>query len=59
MDTTATLQRKISALMCHKSQISDPDGVAQRILAAGRAQGERAGLPGGSAAELFRVTRIP
>ncbi len=59
VDTTATLQRKVSALMCHKSQMPDPEGVTQRILAAGSALGELAGLPEGSSAELFRVTRIP
>jgi LmbE family N-acetylglucosaminyl deacetylase len=59
VDTTATVEHKISALMCHKSQISDPEGIAQRVLEGGRAQGERAGLPAGSTAELFRVTRIP
>ena len=59
VDTTATLQRKVSALMCHKSQMPDPEGVAQRIRGAGSALGELAGLPAGSSAELFRVTRIP
>jgi LmbE family N-acetylglucosaminyl deacetylase len=38
VDTTATVDRKVAALMCHKSQV---------------------GLPAGSSAELFRVTRIP
>ena len=59
VDTTATLQRKVSALMCHKSQLPDPDAVAQLVQNAGRSLGELAGLPEGSAAELFRVTRIP
>ena len=59
VDTTATIERKVSALMCHKSQMPDPEGVAQRMRAAGIALGELAGLPAGSSAELFRVTRIP
>jgi LmbE family N-acetylglucosaminyl deacetylase len=59
VDTTATMERKVSALMCHKSQMPDPEGVAQRMRAAGSALGELAGLPAGSSAELFRVTRIP
>jgi LmbE family N-acetylglucosaminyl deacetylase len=59
VDTTATMERKVSALMCHKSQMPDPEGVAQRMRAAGIALGELAGLPAGSSAELFRVTRIP
>ena len=59
MDTTATVARKVAALMCHKSQLGDPDAIAERVLAMARAQGEVAGLPEGSSAELFRVTRIP
>ena len=59
VDTTATMERKVSALLCHKSQMPDPEGVAQRMRAAGIALGELAGLPAGSSAELFRVTRIP
>ncbi len=59
VDTTATVERKVAALMCHKSQMPDPEAVSQRILAAGTALGELAGLPAGSSAELFRVTRIP
>lgn len=59
VDTTATLDRKVSALMCHKSQMTDPDAIAERIRTMGRSLGELAGLPDGSSAELFRVTRIP
>jgi len=59
VDTTATVERKVAALMCHKSQIGDPDAITERVLAMSRAQGELAGLPQGSSAEMFRVTRIP
>jgi len=59
VDTTATVQRKVAALLCHKSQIADPEGMTERILTGARAQGEVAGLPEGSSAELFRVIRIP
>ena len=45
--------------MCHASQIRDPEGITRRVLEGARAQGERAGLPEGSSAELFRVIRIP
>ena len=48
VDTTATVQRKVAALMCHKSQIGDPEGITERVLAMSRAQGEVADLPGGS-----------
>jgi len=59
VDTTATVERKVAALLCHKSQIPDPDGVSTRILDWARAAGETAGLTEGSSAELFRVIPIP
>jgi LmbE family N-acetylglucosaminyl deacetylase len=59
VDTTAAIERKIDALLCHKSQIADPEAIRERVLGGARAGGERAGLPEGSCAELYRVTRIP
>jgi LmbE family N-acetylglucosaminyl deacetylase len=59
VDTTATIDRKLAALMCHKSQMTDPDAIAARVRAAGLAVGKAAGLPEGRTAEAFRVTRIP
>jgi LmbE family N-acetylglucosaminyl deacetylase len=59
VETTLTIGQKVTALLCHESQIGDPAGVTERVTAGGRAQGEAAGLPEGSTAELFRVTRIP
>jgi LmbE family N-acetylglucosaminyl deacetylase len=59
VDTTATVERKVAALMCHKSQLPDPDAVAQRVQDWSRANAELAGLPEGRSAELFRVIRIP
>jgi LmbE family N-acetylglucosaminyl deacetylase len=59
VDTTATVERKVAALLCHKSQIPDPDGVTTRIRDGARAQAESAGLAEGASAELFRVIRIP
>jgi LmbE family N-acetylglucosaminyl deacetylase len=59
VDTTTTVGRKVAALLCHKSQIPDPDGVTTRIMDGARAQAESAGLAEGSSAELFRVIRIP
>ncbi len=59
VDTTATVERKVAALMCHKSQLPDPDAVAQRVRDWSRANAELAGLPEGRSAELFRVIRIP
>jgi LmbE family N-acetylglucosaminyl deacetylase len=59
VDTTATVERKVAALMCHKSQMSDPDAVAERVRDWARGNAELAGLPEGRSAELFRVIRIP
>ena len=59
VDTTATVQRKVAALMCHKSQMPDPDAVAQRVEDWGRANGDLAGLGEGRSAELFRTVQIP
>jgi LmbE family N-acetylglucosaminyl deacetylase len=59
VDTTKTLERKVAALLCHESQISDGAGVTERVTNGGRSSAAAAGLAEGSAAELFRVTRIP
>jgi LmbE family N-acetylglucosaminyl deacetylase len=59
VETTATVERKVAALMCHKSQMTDPDAVAQRVRTWARQQAEVAGLPDDASAELFRVTNIP
>jgi LmbE family N-acetylglucosaminyl deacetylase len=59
VDTTATVERKVAALMCHRSQMPDPDGVAQRVQDWARGNAELAGFGEGRAAELFRVIRIP
>ncbi|HYK29497.1 MAG TPA: PIG-L deacetylase family protein [Streptosporangiaceae bacterium] len=55
VDITETFGRKIAALRCHASQISDPDGLEQRLriwLGQVAAQG---GLPEGRVAEVFQV----
>jgi LmbE family N-acetylglucosaminyl deacetylase len=59
VETTGTIERKVAALMCHKSQIPDAAGITERITTGARMAAETAGLPSGSSAELFRVTRIP
>jgi LmbE family N-acetylglucosaminyl deacetylase len=58
VETTSTIGQKVAALRCHKSQIDDPDAMGDRVMANGQAGGAQAGLPEGSTAELFRVTRI-
>ena len=59
VDTTETLERKVAALLSHKSQLPDPDAVAERVQEWARGNAEAAGLADGRAAELFRVIRIP
>jgi LmbE family N-acetylglucosaminyl deacetylase len=59
VETTATVERKVAALLSHKSQIGDPEAITARITEWAQAQGRTAGLPEGSGAELFSVTRIP
>jgi LmbE family N-acetylglucosaminyl deacetylase len=55
VDITATLEAKIAALLCHKSQIADPAGLEDRIREWAAANAQEAGLPEGSAAELFQA----
>ena len=60
VETTNTVERKVAALMCHKSQMPDPpDAIAERIREWALAGGEAAGLPAGRSAEMFRIIRIP
>ncbi|HEY6429451.1 MAG TPA: PIG-L deacetylase family protein [Acidimicrobiales bacterium] len=59
VETTATVDGKVTALLCHESQIPDREGLTKRVLEAARSQGEMAGLPAGSSAELYRVTLVP
>jgi LmbE family N-acetylglucosaminyl deacetylase len=59
VDTTDVIERKVAALMCHKSQLADPDATAELVRVWGRAQGEAAGLPQGHCAEMYQITRIP
>jgi LmbE family N-acetylglucosaminyl deacetylase len=55
VDITDTFSRKVAALRCHVSQISDPDGLETFLrtwLSRAAAQG---GLPEGRLAEAFQV----
>ncbi len=55
IDITDTIDRKIEALLCHESQMQDPDGMPDRIREWGRNSAEAAGLPEGRLAERFRI----
>jgi LmbE family N-acetylglucosaminyl deacetylase len=55
VDVTATFARKMAALRCHASQISDPDALEQRLRSGLSSTAAAAGLPEGSLAEAFQV----
>jgi LmbE family N-acetylglucosaminyl deacetylase len=53
VDITATIDRKVKALLCHASQLPDPDAIDGRMRAWAAANAGAAGLPEGSYAEGF------
>jgi LmbE family N-acetylglucosaminyl deacetylase len=53
VDTTASFDRKMTALLSHVSQIPDPAWAEKLLRDWGGANAETAGLPAGSLAELF------
>ena len=55
VDTTAQIERKIAALLCHESQMPDPGRIPKLITEWGETVASRAGLPPGRYAEGFRV----
>ena len=54
VDTTAQIDRKIAALLCHESQMPDPGRIPKLITDWGKAVAAMAGLPAGSYAEGFQ-----
>jgi LmbE family N-acetylglucosaminyl deacetylase len=55
IDITGTLDRKIKALLCHSSQISDPDQIDDLIRGWTARTAEEHGLAEGRHAEVFQV----
>ncbi len=55
VDIRATFARKMAALRSHASQISDPDGLEDRLRGWLTSTAVAAGLPEGSLAEAFQV----
>jgi LmbE family N-acetylglucosaminyl deacetylase len=53
VDVTATVDRKVKALLCHVSQMRQPEAIEDRIRAWTAANAAQAGLPTGSLAEAF------
>jgi LmbE family N-acetylglucosaminyl deacetylase len=54
VDTTAQMERKIAALLCHESQMPDPGRIPKLITEWGATVAATAGLPTGSYAEGFQ-----
>jgi LmbE family N-acetylglucosaminyl deacetylase len=54
VDTTAQIDRKIAALLCHESQMPDPARMPKLITDWGATIAATAGLPAGSYAEGFQ-----
>ncbi|HTX64054.1 MAG TPA: PIG-L family deacetylase, partial [Acidimicrobiales bacterium] len=54
VEITATFDQKIAALLCHRSQIKEPDAVATRMRGAAQGAAAGAGMPEGTLAEMFR-----
>lgn len=57
VETTDTIEAKIEALLCHESQIAEPEEMSKRIAAWGREQGKQVGLDAGGCAERFRAIK--
>jgi LmbE family N-acetylglucosaminyl deacetylase len=55
VDVTATVERKVEALLCHKSQLADPEAMAEMLRGWARSTAAIAGLPAGAGAEAVRV----
>jgi LmbE family N-acetylglucosaminyl deacetylase len=58
VDITDTFARKIAALRCHASQISDPDRLEQFLREALTRTATQGGLPEGRLAEAFQVLQL-
>lgn len=54
VDITDTFEAKLSALLRHESQMTDPDGMRERLQLWGAANAKLGGLPDGRLAEVFR-----
>jgi LmbE family N-acetylglucosaminyl deacetylase len=59
VDVTDTFDRKIAALLCHRSQVGDAEGLDARLRQWLSAGAYAAGLPEGRLAESFQVVVCP
>lgn len=53
VDITDVFDRKLAALLCHKSQLAEPEALEERLRSWNGATAERAGLSPGRLAEAF------
>jgi LmbE family N-acetylglucosaminyl deacetylase len=54
VDISGTFDRKMAALVQHRSQLPDPGATVERMRAAAAGSAAAAGMPSGSLAEVFR-----
>jgi len=59
VDVTDTFDRKLAALLRHRSQVGDAEGLEARLRQWLTAGGRAAGLPDGHLAESFQVVSTP
>lgn len=55
VDTTEWFDQKINALLCHSSQLPNPDGMRDRIRSWNESIAAQGGLPAGRTAESFQI----
>jgi LmbE family N-acetylglucosaminyl deacetylase len=55
VDITSSIDRKIKALLCHVSQMTNPDAMDELIRGWASANAAAAGLPEGHYAESFQL----
>jgi LmbE family N-acetylglucosaminyl deacetylase len=55
VDVTDSVERKIEALLCHKSQLPDPDAMGELVRGWAKMNAAAAGLPEGHYAEAVRI----
>lgn len=55
VDITHVFDKKLAALRCHRSQITNPAELAKALTEVGRSMAERFGLPRHHLAEVFQV----
>ncbi len=59
VDVTATVDRKINALQCHATQITDPPALEQTVKGWLSRMAAQQGLPDGTYVEGFQIVTIP